>query len=74
MQLEILHKSGLLETESIFFAAALCPFVLLRKIHKQAYTNSGNFKQVIELGNIESGLYLMTVSDGQRKNHQTYYC
>tara|TARA_B110000027_G_scaffold54882_1_gene59640 strand:- start:285 stop:2348 length:2064 start_codon:yes stop_codon:yes gene_type:complete len=38
-----------------------------RKIHKQAYTNSGNFKQVIELGNIESGLYLMTVSDGQRK-------
>ena len=38
-----------------------------RKIHKQAYTNNGNFKQVIELGNIESGLYLMTVSDGQRK-------
>ena len=38
-----------------------------RKIHKQAYTNNGNFKQVIELGNIESGLYLITVSDGQRK-------
>ena len=38
-----------------------------REIHKQAYTNSGNFKQVIALGNIESGLYLMTVSDGLRK-------
>jgi len=38
-----------------------------REIHKQAYTNSGNFKQVITLGNIESGLYLMTVSDGLRK-------
>lgn len=38
-----------------------------RKIHKQAYTNSANFKQVIELENIESGLYLITVSDGQRK-------
>ena len=38
-----------------------------RKIHNQAYINNGNFKQVIELGTIESGLYLMTVSDGQRK-------
>jgi len=38
-----------------------------RKIHKQAYINNGNFKQGIELGTIESGLYLMTVSDGQRK-------
>ena len=38
-----------------------------RKIHNQVHTNNGNFKQLIELGNIESGLYLMTVSDGLRK-------
>ena len=38
-----------------------------RKIHNQVHTNNGNFKQLIELGKIESGLYLMTVSDGLRK-------
>tara|TARA_B110000459_G_scaffold2990_1_gene3401 strand:- start:627 stop:2687 length:2061 start_codon:yes stop_codon:yes gene_type:complete len=38
-----------------------------RKIYSQDYGNNSNFKQVIELGNIESGVYLMTVSDDQRK-------
>ena len=38
-----------------------------RKIYNKNYLNNSNFKQVIDLENIESGLYLMMVSDGLRK-------
>jgi hypothetical protein len=38
-----------------------------REIHNKVYVNNGDFKQSIELGNIESGLYLVMVFDGERK-------
>ena len=38
-----------------------------REIHNQVYISNGDFKQSIELGNIESGLYLVMVLDGERK-------
>ena len=38
-----------------------------RKVFKRNYENTLNFDQTIELKKVASGLYLITVSDGQIK-------
>lgn len=41
--------------------------LLGRKLFEKQYENNGNFNESIELKNIQAGLYLMTVVDGERK-------
>ena len=38
-----------------------------RNIFEKQYSNSGLFDQNIQLNNIESGVYLVTVKDGAQK-------
>jgi len=38
-----------------------------RKIYNNTFDNNTNFKQTIELGSVQSGMYLMTVSDGSKQ-------
>jgi hypothetical protein len=38
-----------------------------RKIYSKTFTNSGLFQQELQLDNIESGVYLVTVQNGDRK-------
>ncbi len=38
-----------------------------RQILNKAYTNTGNFSQDLQLNNIQAGIYLVTVQDGNRK-------
>ena len=38
-----------------------------RTIYNEAFDNNTNFKETIELGNVQSGMYLMTVSDGSKQ-------
>ena len=37
-----------------------------RKLFSNAYSNSANFKQDINLSHLQSGMYLVNVSDGER--------
>ena len=37
-----------------------------RQIFNNAYRNSGTFNEVIKLNNVQSGMYLVNVSDGTR--------
>ncbi len=41
--------------------------VLGRKIYENKFQNSANFNENIQLKNIQSGMYLLTVIDGERK-------
>lgn len=38
-----------------------------RKIYENAFSNNGLFNENIQLNNAQSGIYLMTVTDGERK-------
>ncbi len=38
-----------------------------RRILENTYSNSGNFNETINLGNVQSGMYLVTVNDGVNK-------
>jgi len=38
-----------------------------RKIFENSYTNNGVFNQNIQLNNAQAGIYLLTVTDGNRK-------
>lgn len=38
-----------------------------RKVYQRKFENTINFKGQINLGNVTSGLYLMTISDGERQ-------
>ena len=38
-----------------------------REVYMKSYNNSSLFNQMIELTNVESGIYLVTVKDGERK-------
>lgn len=38
-----------------------------REVYMKSYNNSPLFNQMIELTNVESGIYLVTVKDGERK-------
>ncbi|SEA58998.1 T9SS type A sorting domain-containing protein, partial [Bizionia paragorgiae] len=37
-----------------------------RSIYTKGYNNSGAFNETINLGNVESGMYLLNVNDGSR--------
>lgn len=39
-----------------------------RSIYQKAYPNVGDFKQEIQLNNVQSGMYLLIVTDGVRKS------
>ena len=39
-----------------------------RFIYKNTYPNNGDFRQEIQLNNVQSGMYLLIVSDGLRKS------
>jgi hypothetical protein len=41
--------------------------LLGRKVFEKEYENNGNFNESIQLQNVQAGLYLMTVIDGERK-------
>ena len=38
-----------------------------RQIYSNSYTNNGLFNETIELNNVQTGIYLVTVQDGARK-------
>lgn len=38
-----------------------------RTIYNEVFDNNTNFKETIELGSVQSGMYLMTVSDGSKQ-------
>jgi hypothetical protein len=38
-----------------------------REIYSKSYTNSGLFNENLQLSNVQSGVYLVTVQDGARK-------
>ncbi|MCK7589281.1 zinc-dependent metalloprotease [Subsaxibacter sp. CAU 1640] len=38
-----------------------------RKVYENAFENSSNFNQVVKMNNVQSGMYLVKVSDGQKQ-------
>lgn len=38
-----------------------------RRIYNNTYSNSADFSEVVRLNNVQSGMYLVTVSDGDKK-------
>lgn len=38
-----------------------------RKIFKNSYTNTGDFNETVNLNNVQAGMYLVTVNDGNNK-------
>ena len=39
-----------------------------RSIYKKTYQNTGNFREELQLSNLQSGLYILNVSDGFKKS------
>jgi hypothetical protein len=38
-----------------------------REVYMKSFNNSSLFNQTIQLANVETGIYLVTVKDGERK-------
>ncbi|MQP53712.1 T9SS type A sorting domain-containing protein [Flavobacterium sp. LMO9] len=38
-----------------------------REIYSKSYTNNGLFNENLQLSNVQSGVYLVTVQDGSKK-------
>ena len=38
-----------------------------RLVFEKTYQNTGTFNQNVQLNNVQSGIYMVTVQDGERK-------